>query len=416
MRKLTKLFRTLFLSAPALLNIGTLLLLLMIVCALFAVQLFADVRGTIPQIQAGLAEDFEFVNSDANFESFGIALFTMFRCVTGESWNGIMHDCYRVSQPVAIVFFIAFYVIGNVLFLNLFIAIILENFADVAEEYEAPVTPTHLAAFVEAWGKIDLRLEPERTAPSYTAETYSIVSLLMAMPPPLGLRGTDSNCAMTLQRVRELAIPDHDGLVHMHEVVYALTAHACTVPPVVGAHEARIDARVARAFPQLHDLRSTRPALKDASHFYAAAYVQASWRGFAARDYHASDWAQPEPTPLTRPRAHGDGLTAIRPQSTAECAGSDEDESRARRATARKAPDRGAASARGGDAALPNVVVTLSPSQKAGVKALGRLGEHDAPALAPVDPPSQRATNAGVDSHRQQQSLARSKSGAGMSA
>merc|ERR1719502_2666279 len=33
-----------------------------------------------------------YVSRHANFENFGMALLTLARCVTGESFNGIMHD------------------------------------------------------------------------------------------------------------------------------------------------------------------------------------------------------------------------------------------------------------------------------------------------------------------------------------
>ena len=34
----------------------------------------------------------KFLNSDANFDTFGNSFMTLFRCSTGESYNGIMHD------------------------------------------------------------------------------------------------------------------------------------------------------------------------------------------------------------------------------------------------------------------------------------------------------------------------------------
>ena len=38
-----------------------------------------------------------YLNADANFCSFWRAMLTMFRCATGEDWNGIMHDL-MISQ------------------------------------------------------------------------------------------------------------------------------------------------------------------------------------------------------------------------------------------------------------------------------------------------------------------------------
>lgn len=286
-------------SAPALVNVGSLLLLLMVVYALVAVQLFYGVRGTVPQIVAGEVTDLEFVNEWANFESFGTALFTMFRCVTGESWNGIMHDCYRVSVWASILFFTSYFIAGRVFMLNLFIAVILENFNDVAEEYEAPVTPLHLQQFVEAWAEFDLRSEGQRTKASYTMQTVNLLALLMAVPPPLGLSGTEVNRADVLKRVRELHIPDHLGVVHMHEVLYACTERVYGVLLSEKDREAHIGARADKA-PALLELKAERPAAQEVANFYAASYVQAAWRGFVAR---GPDGASPPPSPDRASRA-----------------------------------------------------------------------------------------------------------------
>lgn len=117
--------------------------------AILGVQLFADV-----QLQDAL-------NVHANFQSFGKALLTLFRMATGESWHELMYDamrtqnyafdCYDLDytqmmelavregeeRPVpmscgkpiaALIYFISYMIIMSFVFLNLFIAIILENF------------------------------------------------------------------------------------------------------------------------------------------------------------------------------------------------------------------------------------------------------------------------------------------------
>merc|ERR1712025_32678 len=63
----------------------------------------------------------------------------LFRMSTGESWNGIMHDCFSNATcypgyegcgntTVSVIFFVSFMLIGAFVFLNLFIAVIIENF------------------------------------------------------------------------------------------------------------------------------------------------------------------------------------------------------------------------------------------------------------------------------------------------
>lgn len=57
--------------------------------------------------------------------------------LTGESWNGLMHDSYVVREGernifAAIVFFVTFTIICFLLLLNVFVAVILQNFEAVS--------------------------------------------------------------------------------------------------------------------------------------------------------------------------------------------------------------------------------------------------------------------------------------------
>ena len=79
-RAIKQLLTTLFLSLPAISNISSIFLILQFLFAVLGMQLFAHVAWG------------EHLNADANFCSFATALTTMFRCATGESFNGIMHD------------------------------------------------------------------------------------------------------------------------------------------------------------------------------------------------------------------------------------------------------------------------------------------------------------------------------------
>lgn len=79
-KSLQVLFISLVKSLPSLASVGSLMLLLIFMYAVLGVQLFHGVsRG-------------DFLTGDANFETLPNALITLFRCSTGESWNGVMHD------------------------------------------------------------------------------------------------------------------------------------------------------------------------------------------------------------------------------------------------------------------------------------------------------------------------------------
>jgi len=55
---------------------------------------------------------------------------TLWRASTGESWNGIMHECYMNEGVLAIFFWMLFQLIAFFIFMNVFIAVIGESFND----------------------------------------------------------------------------------------------------------------------------------------------------------------------------------------------------------------------------------------------------------------------------------------------
>jgi hypothetical protein len=82
-RQIKVIFETLYVTIPALTNIGGLLLLFLYIYSVLGVFLFAEVK-----LQDNL-------DIHANFQSFGLAFLTLLRCSTGESWDYIMADTIR---------------------------------------------------------------------------------------------------------------------------------------------------------------------------------------------------------------------------------------------------------------------------------------------------------------------------------
>ena len=64
----------------------------------------------------------------ANFDSLMWASLTVFEIMIGENWNGVMYDHMRSGSTFNSVFFVALVVLGNIIMLNLFLAILLGNF------------------------------------------------------------------------------------------------------------------------------------------------------------------------------------------------------------------------------------------------------------------------------------------------
>jgi len=101
-------------SGPGLFNFTTLLMLFMVVYALCGMQLFAG------QLDPNLR---------ANFDNLYIALLTVFQVVSGENWNDVLYGTMEVGNPVqGAIFTVTMYMIGNYIILNIFVAILLDNF------------------------------------------------------------------------------------------------------------------------------------------------------------------------------------------------------------------------------------------------------------------------------------------------
>lgn len=77
-------------------NTAALLTLILFTFSVAGMSLFGDVG------------DGEFMDHNVNFKTFYIAMMTLFRASTGESWNGIMHDCYYSQDIIAVFFWTVF--------------------------------------------------------------------------------------------------------------------------------------------------------------------------------------------------------------------------------------------------------------------------------------------------------------------
>lgn len=93
---LRTLLKTLFMSMGNIINTAALLTLILFTFSVAGMSLF----GNVPYD--------EFVDDNVNFRSFYLAMMTLLRASTGESWNGIMHDCYYGEGMIAVYFWASF--------------------------------------------------------------------------------------------------------------------------------------------------------------------------------------------------------------------------------------------------------------------------------------------------------------------
>ena len=80
-----------------------------------------------------------------NFDKPWFGFITIFIVFVGDDWNSIMYDHYRffrnANSPYAyptVIFFMILYILGNLVLLNLFLAILLSNFDPTNTEVEVP--------------------------------------------------------------------------------------------------------------------------------------------------------------------------------------------------------------------------------------------------------------------------------------
>jgi len=115
---LRTLLKTLFMSLGNILNTAALLMLIFFTFSVAGMGLF------------GVVEDGDFIDKNVNFRSFYIAMMTLSRAATGESWNGIMHECTNSEGFISVAYWLLFQLISFFIFMNVFIAVIGESFND----------------------------------------------------------------------------------------------------------------------------------------------------------------------------------------------------------------------------------------------------------------------------------------------
>ncbi|CAH1967575.1 unnamed protein product [Acanthoscelides obtectus] len=141
-----------------------------IIFGMFLLVFFYALAGTII---FGTVKYGEGIGRRANFESPVTGVAMLFRIVTGEDWNKIMHDC-MIQPPYctpaanywqtdcgnftgSLIYFCTFYVIITYIVLNLLVAIIMENFSlFYSNEEDALLSYADIRNFQNTWNVVDI--------------------------------------------------------------------------------------------------------------------------------------------------------------------------------------------------------------------------------------------------------------------
>ena len=125
----------LFKSMKSAAVLTSLLGLMVFIVSLLGMQLFGgNFCGLDPDWEA--PDGFDLSNNTgqgceglprSNYDNLGVALLTSFQILTGEDWNIVMYTGMRATGDWVAIYFVIYYVIGNYMMLNLFIAVLLAN-------------------------------------------------------------------------------------------------------------------------------------------------------------------------------------------------------------------------------------------------------------------------------------------------
>ncbi|XP_061878488.1 voltage-dependent R-type calcium channel subunit alpha-1E-like [Entelurus aequoreus] len=228
-------------SFKALPYVCLLIAMLFFIYAIIGMQVFGNIK----------LNDESHINQHNNFKTFFSALMLLFRSATGESWQEIMLSCLSGQEcetdtslapftlspdheggcgtDFAYCYFVSFIFFSSFLMLNLFVAVIMDNFEYLTRD-SSILGPHHLDEFVRIWGEYD-RLACGRI--HYTA----MYEMLTHMSPPLGL-GKKCPAKIAYKRLVLMNMPvDEDMTVHFTSTLMSLIRTALDVKIARGGED-----------------------------------------------------------------------------------------------------------------------------------------------------------------------------------
>uniref|UniRef100_A0A8C6BQY8 Voltage-dependent N-type calcium channel subunit alpha n=1 Tax=Monodon monoceros TaxID=40151 RepID=A0A8C6BQY8_MONMO len=168
-------------SFKALPYVCLLIAMLFFIYAIVGMQVFGNIA----------LDDDTSINRHNNFRTFLQALMLLFRSATGEAWHEIMLSCLgsracdtlanaaECGSDFAYFYFVSFIFLCSFLMLNLFVAVIMDNFEYLTRD-SSILGPHHLDEFIRVWAEYD-------PAACGRISYNDMFEMLKHMSPPLGL-------------------------------------------------------------------------------------------------------------------------------------------------------------------------------------------------------------------------------------
>ncbi|CAJ1085661.1 calcium channel%2C voltage-dependent, L type, alpha 1F subunit [Xyrichtys novacula] len=215
-------------SLQALPYVALLIAMIFFIYAVIGMQTFGKIA----------MQDHTQINRNNNFQTFPQAVLLLFRCATGEAWQEIMlaslpgkrcdpeSDCepgeeFSCGSNFAIVYFISFFMLCAFLIINLFVAVIMDNFDYLTRDWSI-LGPHHLDEFKRIWSEYD----PEAKG---RIKHLDVVALLRRIQPPLGF-GKLCPHRVACKRLVAMNMPlNADGMVTFNATLFALVRTALKI-------------------------------------------------------------------------------------------------------------------------------------------------------------------------------------------
>uniref|UniRef100_A0AAG5DDX1 Voltage-dependent L-type calcium channel subunit alpha n=3 Tax=Anopheles atroparvus TaxID=41427 RepID=A0AAG5DDX1_ANOAO len=280
-------------SFQALPYVALLIVMLFFIYAVIGMQVFGKIA----------MDDETSIHRNNNFQTFPQAVLVLFRSATGEAWQDIMLDCSSrpgevncdaksddagspegCGSSIAFPYFISFYVLCSFLIINLFVAVIMDNFDYLTRDWSI-LGPHHLDEFVRLWSEYD----PDAKG---RIKHLDVVTLLRKISPPLGF-GKLCPHRVACKRLVSMNMPlNSDGTVLFNATLFAVVRTSLKIKTEGNIDDANAELRTTikqiwkRTNPKLLDQVVPPPGVDDevtVGKFYATFLIQDYFRRFKKR-------------------------------------------------------------------------------------------------------------------------------------
>ncbi|XP_064416748.1 calcium channel, voltage-dependent, P/Q type, alpha 1A subunit, b isoform X3 [Latimeria chalumnae] len=230
-------------SFKALPYVCLLIAMLFFIYAIIGMQVFGNIAIDEDEDSA--------ITEHNNFRTFFQALMLLFRSATGEAWHEIMLSCLsgkkcdprsgikelECGNEFAYFYFVSFIFLCSFLMLNLFVAVIMDNFEYLTRD-SSILGPHHLDEYVRVWAEYD----PAACGRISYTDMYE---MLRHMSPPLGL-GKKCPARVAYKRLLRMDLPvADDNSVHFNSTLMALIRTALDIKIAKGgADKQQMDAEL----------------------------------------------------------------------------------------------------------------------------------------------------------------------------